>query len=323
MNERYLIINADDFGLCESMNQAVQELFRLGAITSSSILSPAPRAAKASALAAQQKLPAGVHWTLFSEWKEELWPAASLQGKHGFLTDNGFLPADGGAAAKRAASSDITRELEAQYLRMAAAGCIPDHADSHGGTLYGINGRLFFINAFRLCRKYGLPFRFARTTAFLERQFAGRVSPAVTLAHSGIVFLAERMGVALPDDFITNPYPVEKIRDYEALCRDYEEQLRIAPAGITEVFLHPSVPDGRLLARTPQWRKREWEYYFLKSGRLARLVEKEGFIPVSWGSAPFEELRRKAADFPETPHSRQQKQTIPMENINRRIKHYG
>ena len=31
MNERYLIINADDFGLCESMNQAVQELFRLGA----------------------------------------------------------------------------------------------------------------------------------------------------------------------------------------------------------------------------------------------------------------------------------------------------
>ena len=43
MNERYLIINADDFGLCESMNQAVQELFRLGAITSSSILSPAPR----------------------------------------------------------------------------------------------------------------------------------------------------------------------------------------------------------------------------------------------------------------------------------------
>lgn len=138
MNERYLIINADDFGLCESMNQAVQELFRLGAITSSSILSPAPRAAKASALAAQQKLPAGVHWTLFSEWKEELWPAASLQGKHGFLTDNGFLPADGGAAAKRAASSDITRELEAQYLRMAAAGCIPDHADSHGGTCMGL-----------------------------------------------------------------------------------------------------------------------------------------------------------------------------------------
>ena len=78
MNERYLIINADDFGLCESMNQAVQELFRLGAITSSSILSPAPRAAKASALAAQQKLPAGVHWTLFSEWTEALRQSARL-----------------------------------------------------------------------------------------------------------------------------------------------------------------------------------------------------------------------------------------------------
>lgn len=47
MNERYLIINADDFGLCENMNQAICELFRLGAITSSSILSPAPMAMNA------------------------------------------------------------------------------------------------------------------------------------------------------------------------------------------------------------------------------------------------------------------------------------
>ena len=28
MNERFLIINADDFGLCESMNQAICELFQ-------------------------------------------------------------------------------------------------------------------------------------------------------------------------------------------------------------------------------------------------------------------------------------------------------
>lgn len=90
MNERYLIINADDFGLCESMNQAVQELFRLGAITSSSILSPAPRAAKASALAAQQKLPAGVHWTLFPSGRRSFGLPHPYRESTVFLRTTGF-----------------------------------------------------------------------------------------------------------------------------------------------------------------------------------------------------------------------------------------
>ena len=140
---------------------------------------------------------------------------------------------------------------------------------------------------FRLCQKYRLPFRFARSPAFLERQFGGKVSPALKAAHAAVCFLADRMKVSLPDDFITHPLPVEKIRDYEALCSYYEEQLAAAPAGISEVFLHPSVPDPVLSLRTPQWKKREWEYEFLKSGRLNRFLEKEGFRPVSWKSAPF------------------------------------
>lgn len=79
MNERYLIINADDFGLCESMNQAICELFRLGAITSSSILSPAPMAMNACRYAKEGSFPVGVHWTLFSEWKEECWMPADKE----------------------------------------------------------------------------------------------------------------------------------------------------------------------------------------------------------------------------------------------------
>lgn len=287
MNERFLIINADDFGLCENMNQAICELFRLGAITTSSILSPAPMAMNACQYAKEDSFPVGVHWTLFSEWKEECWMPADKEKRGSSLTVNGLLPADGGAAAKRAASGDVTRELEAQYRFMTDTGCTPDHADSHGGTLYGINGRLFFLNAFRLCQKYRLPFRFARSPAFLERQFGGKVSPALKAAHAAVCFLADRMKVSLPDDFITHPLPVEKIRDYEALCSYYEEQLAAASAGISEVFLHPSVPDPVLSLRTPQWKKREWEYEFLKSGRLNRFLEKEGFRLVSWKSAPF------------------------------------
>lgn len=287
MNERYLIINADDFGLCPAMNQAICGLFRMGAITSSSVLAPAPEAVAACKYAVDGHFPVGVHWTLYSEWERSCWPPAYSSGKSSSLTADGYLPADGGAAAKRAASGDVTKELDAQYRLMAGEGCLPDHADSHGGTLYGINGRFFFINAFRLCQKYRLPFRFARSPSFLERQFCGNVSPALKAAHAGIIFLADRMKVSLPDDFITHPLPAEKIRDYEDLCSYYEAQLTAAPSGITEVFLHPSVPDPGMLQLTPQWRKRVWEYEYLKSGRLAHFLEKEGFRTVSWKTAPF------------------------------------
>ena len=37
---KYLIINADDFGMCNSQNLAVFELFEKGTITSATIMAP-------------------------------------------------------------------------------------------------------------------------------------------------------------------------------------------------------------------------------------------------------------------------------------------
>ena len=39
---RYLIINADDFGMCRSANLAVYDLFEKGGITSATIMAPCP-----------------------------------------------------------------------------------------------------------------------------------------------------------------------------------------------------------------------------------------------------------------------------------------
>ena len=275
-NRRYLIVNADDFGMRESSDRAIAALFRQGAITSTTVLSPAARAAQACRAARDGGFPVGVHWTLHSEWADAPWMACAGAST---LTDGaGRLLPD----CKRASSGDVTRELEAQINFMERHGVRPDHADSHGGTLYGINGRLFFVNAFRLCRAYRLPFRFAKSDGFLRRQFDGAVPGVVKGAQRFVAGLARKMGVSILDDFVTNPYPAEKAGGYEALCAYYEAELAKAPAGVTEVFLHPSLPDAEMSARTPEWAKREWEYQFLAEGRLARAAEKEGFELVSW-----------------------------------------
>ena len=41
---KYLIVNADDFGMCNAANEAVFDLFRSGRLYSSTIMMPCPAA---------------------------------------------------------------------------------------------------------------------------------------------------------------------------------------------------------------------------------------------------------------------------------------
>ena len=283
MAERYLIVNADDFGMSESTNGAIVELFEGEKIGSAGILAPAPFAGEAAAVSGQRGYSIGVHWTLTSEWAA--WPWAPC-GDCPTLLEEDVLTADK-QKVKQAKSRDITRELEAQYLRLLDMGCVPDHADSHAGTLYGTNGRLFFLNAYALCRKYGLPFRFATEDSFLTRQFGGDVSPALKLAAKAIGGVGKLRGVKLLGDFYSDPRPVEKIGGPSELRAYYERQLSTLRGRICEVFMHPCLPDEELLSRSPQWQKRVWEYEYLKSGDLLLAAREAGFTVVSWKDAPF------------------------------------
>lgn len=248
MAERLLIINADDFGISESSNAAITELFEGEKITSAGILAPAPFAGEAAAISGRRNYSVGVHWTLTSEWPQWPWKPC---GDAPTLLKDGFLAADKNIL-KQAKSRDVTKELEAQYLHLLDLGCRPDHADSHAGTLYGTNGRLFFLNAYTLCRKYNLPFRFATEDSFLVRQFGEKVNPVLQLASGAIGGIGKLRGVDLLGDFCSDPRPAEKIGGLWDLKAWYEAQLSTLQGRVCEVFMHPCLPDGELLSRSPQ-----------------------------------------------------------------------
>ena len=283
--KRYLIISADDYGISQSTNEAIGRLFDEEKITSAGILAPAPYAQAAAKTAAEKGCSIGVHWTLNSEWSgENAW--APCGDSVPSLLENSSLTANM-AVIKRAKSGDVTRELDAQYQALLRWGCVPDHADSHCGTLYGINGRLFFLNAYRLCAQYDLPYRFCKTDGFLARQFGHAPGLPLKAARSVISGIGRLRGVRLLDDFYSDPRPVEKICSPEELSAYYEQQLSTLSGSVCEVFMHPCLPDDTLLARSPQWQKRVWEYEYLKSGRLIRAAEKLGFTVVSWKDSPL------------------------------------
>ena len=285
MKQRYLIINADDFGISRSTNEAILQLFQAEKITSAGILAPAPHADDACRLAKDHSLPVGVHWTLHSDWPgENAWKPCAKREKTSSLLQEDRLTWDK-ARVSKAKSSEVTAELEAQYQYLISHGCRIDHADSHGGTLYGTNGRLFFINAFRLCQKYNLPFRFAKKESFLVRQFGNHPGLSLQLAQKAIVGCSRIYRVSLLDDFYSEPHAVSRIQGLADLKAYYEKQLGTLTGDIAEVFLHPSCPDDALLQRTNEWQKRIWEYEYLKSGDLIKAAGEQGFTVVSWKEA--------------------------------------
>lgn len=272
---KYIIVNADDFGYNAEQTRAIRELYRDGRITSTSLLTVAPGAREAAQIAQAESIPVGVHLTINSDSETQRWQSLT-NGKS--LVDGSGLRCSQVQVALHARRWEVAVELEAQYAFLIQNGCRVDHADNHCGTLYGINGRRFYWEAYRFCARHGLPYRFPKSPAFIERQLGRKVPDLVYRLHRHIVSVGEQLGVKQLDDLVSNPQSVEALGDYEHLRRWYLDAVDQCDDGVTEFFLHPAYPvDG-----DPGWQKRVWELRLLQSGDLLQRAEDRGIRVISW-----------------------------------------
>ncbi|MGN0528741.1 MAG: ChbG/HpnK family deacetylase [Eubacterium sp.] len=271
---KYLIINADDFGYNSQQNSAIIELLENNLITSASLLTVAPKAKDAVEYSKESCIDVGVHLTINSDDENERWQ--SLSNTNSFK--NG-LPHNQKDLIFKAKRKDVRRELEEQYRYITDNGGTVDHADNHCATLYGINGRRFFIDAFDFCREHSLPFRFPKTSGFIERQLGRSVPEIVKKYQQIIVRSGEKRGVKMLDDLVSNPWNMSKIKDYNTLEKYYLDAVDNCIDGVTEMFLHPALPVGE---NQGEWQKRVFEYQILKSGCLLDRARQRGVTVVSW-----------------------------------------
>ncbi len=272
---KYIIINADDFGLNKQQNEAIKCLLENNLITSTSLMSVAPEAEDAVTFAKDISFPVGVHITLNSDDEKELYPSltgASSLGAKGLWHESKNLT----FKAKR---EDVRAELEAQYRYITDNGASVDHADSHCGTVYGINGRRFYLDAFDFCKEHNLPFRFPKTVGFLERQIGMKIPSPIVKIQQMIVNSAEKRGVKLLSDLVSNPWSMDRIKDYDTLRKYYLNAVDNCLDGVTEFFLHPALPNEKY---GKEWQKREFEFELLKSGDLLQRARDKGVEVVGW-----------------------------------------
>ncbi len=128
LNDRRLIVNADDFGLSRAVTTGILEAAEAGAVTSASMIVNLDDFEETLAHARSfGRLPLGLH--LNFTMGRPLTAAPSLTSKRGDFYGLATL-------VKRASlgmvdSADVARECAAQLDRIAAAGIAVTHMDSH------------------------------------------------------------------------------------------------------------------------------------------------------------------------------------------------
>jgi len=253
---RLLIINADDFGMCHSVNEAIVDALQAGVVRSTTLMVPCPWALHAMRfLSEHPAVPFGVHLTVISDPRDYRWgPVAprekvpSLVDSAGYFYDFDAMP----LLRARARWEELEIEFRAQIETVLAAGLQPTHLDWHAlrfGERTDIHNLMI-----QLAKEYGL---------------ALRVIGPSTIAR------LQAQGYPTIDTMFLDSYgldPATKVDHYAQLLREL-------PAGLNEWAVHPGLDRPELLALEPAARhERQSDYDFFTSQQARDLVEAQGII---------------------------------------------
>lgn len=301
MSDKYLIINADDFGMCRGSVLAVEDLLLdpNSPLTSSTVMTPCAWAPEACQFANKHpELGIGVHLTFTAEWNRYRWAPVNIRDTESLRDEWGFMYHSSDAFEKAAEIPQVVGEIKAQVERARVLGLTnPSHLDNHMGSLYGIEtGRFELLQAtLATCGEYGLPFRLpSKITAdtFTNSMLEVNVDPAMVTAVFGqITAYADSLGVALPDYLIPNEWGGPQDDSYENFREYLLNMYANMPDGITETYLHPSLETEDLKGTSSVWWRRTWEYRIMKDPATKQHIEAHGIKLINYRD--LAEMRKK------------------------------
>ncbi len=275
-----IIVNADDFGRHEKINEAVERAVSDGCLRSATLMPGGKAFAGAVAVAERRPdLGVGIHFTLANGYPvlppEEI---ASLETEDGVFYDDymAFLKR---YVRGRVRLSEIRSELAAQLRKVEMAGLKPTHVDSHQ-HLHHVPGILGIV--LDLASAAGIRAMRASRASLLEGeagglgQLAGRLGLGA-LAHFA-AFRAGRQGFSMPDHFAG-------IVAGEAVSESHLMGiLEHLGAGTTEVMLHPGT-ENEVLQRDCLWQHDfEAELQAVISPRILEKLRENGIEAVNFRS---------------------------------------
>ncbi len=274
--DKILIINGDDAGMCHTANQATIGCLETGLMTTATIMVPCPWFPEIAAYARQHpEKDFGAHLTHTCEWKLYRWgPVAGRDRVPGLVDPDGFLWASVEEVYAKSNPDESREEARAQIKKAIDAGIDLTHLDSHMGTLqYDIR---YMESYLRLAVEFDLPVRMA-SQATLERFQQPELRAKFT-----------KQGILFPDNFVYDELP-EESRDVKGFWLKILKNLK---PGVTELYIHAGKPTEELQAITGSWRTRSAEFEtFTTDPQIREVVASEKIIRI--GYRPLRDLQRK------------------------------
>ena len=268
---RLLIINADDFGMCHSVNEAVMRAFPAGVLRSTTVMVPCPWGLHALRfLAAHPEIPFGVHLTVISDWVDYRWGPLTPREKVPSLIreDGSFYNFD--QMPHFLAQVDLKQlemEFRAQIETVLSFGLRPTHLDWHCLRLDGWDAVSEVILG--LAREYGLALR------VVVRSQIARV---------------QSLGLPTNDSGFLDSYQLDLATKQAHLV----ELLRRLPPGLSDWAIHPGFNFPELLAiESEGHHMRQSDFDFLISQQAKDVIEEEGIILLDY--RPLQAVWREAA----------------------------
>jgi hopanoid biosynthesis associated protein HpnK len=285
---KFLIVTADDFGLHESVNEAVEQASRAGVLTAASLMIASP--ASADAVRRAHTLPGlkvGLHLVL-ADGLARLAPGLipDLTDARGHMDDRMFA-----RGVRFFAVPSVRRQLEAeiraQFIAFAETGLVLDHVNVH--KHFHLHPTLLEM-LLRIGAEFGLDaVRLPKEPLWFSQRYAGWLAGPARAAllrpwlgvmkrrldAAGVIYNDQVFGIAASGAMD------------ESTLLDIFARL---PPGATEIYLHPATRSGAAVAPSMDGYRHADELAGLLSHRVKAAVGE-----LDAGRGGYRDLRARRA----------------------------
>lgn len=253
---RLLIINADDFGMCQAINEGIFRTLQDGLVRSTTLMVPCPWALHAMHLLGETPdIAFGVHLTVICDTVNYKFGPLTPKEKVASLIDEAGYFYSFERMSEFLAQvklDELETEFRAQIEAVRAAQLKPTHLDWH---CLRLGGRAeIFDMMLGLAQEYGLALR------IIERRLIEKVQS---------------------QNLPTNDYDFMDSFQLDTVDKStrYGQLLRELPVGLSEWAVHPGLGNAELQAIQPDgWQVRQTDFDFLMSQEAQDIVKAEGII---------------------------------------------